>query len=151
MGGHLKTHANAVHLGLRPHLCKECGATFAEAWLLRRHVNSQHSTEAPKFSCPYTGCTATYTTNRSVKMHMIDHTGLRPFPCPYESCDERFKAQSMVNKHIKHAKKHAGHRLASKFIDKHLLPFTCQVEGCVNRYETEVERNRHMEKLHPKD
>ena len=44
------------------------------------------------------------------------------------SCNERFKAQAMVNKHIKTAKKHAGHRLASKFIDDYLLPFTCQVD-----------------------
>ena len=35
--------------------------------------------------------------------------------------------RSFVNQHIKTAKKHAGHRLASKFIDDYLLPFTCQV------------------------
>jgi len=147
----LKVHTNAVHLGLRPHLCKECGATFALVFHLQRHFISQHTTEVPKFSCTYAGCLATYATNNAGKMHLMDHTGLRPFPCPYESCDERFKAQSKVNWHIKTAKKHAGHRLASKFIDKHLLPFTCQVEGCVNRYETEVERDRHTEKLHPKN
>ena len=44
------------------------------------------------------------------------------------SCNESFKAQRFVNRHIKTAKKHAGHRLASKFIDDVLLPFTCQVD-----------------------
>ena len=44
------------------------------------------------------------------------------------SCDERFKAQHAVNRHIKTAKKHAGHRLASTVIDEYLLPFTCQVD-----------------------
>ena len=58
----------------------------------------------------------------------MDHTGERPFPCPYESCSERFKTQWKVNLHIKTAKKHAGHRLASKFLDKYLLPFICQVD-----------------------
>ena len=43
------------------------------------------------------------------------------------SCNEKFKEQHNVNRHIKTAKKHAGHRLASKFIDEYLLPFTCQV------------------------
>jgi len=148
---HLTGHVNAVHLQKRPFLCKDCGATFAVGGTLRMHIKSKHTTNAPRFTCPYTGCPSTYTSNESLKYHLMDHTGLRPFPCPYESCNERFKAQHMVNHHIKTAKKHAGHRLASKFIDKHLLPFTCQVEGCVNRYETEVERNRHMEKLHPKD
>jgi len=147
---YLTAHMDSVHLGKRPFLCKDCGLTFTVISNLYRH-QKLHTTEPPKFTCTYTGCLATYTTNASLKNHLMDHSGLRPFPCPYESCDERFKAQHMVNHHIKTAKKHAGHRLASKFIDKHLLPFTCQVEGCVNRYETEVERNRHMEKLHPKD
>ena len=64
---------------------------------------------------------------KNLKSHMMDHTGERPFPCPYESCEERFKSQSDVNQHIKKAKKHEGHRRASKIIDKYLLPFTCQV------------------------
>jgi len=147
----LTRHVNAVHLGKRPFLCKDCGATFALPEALKIHIKSQHTNEAPVYTCSYTGCSATYASNENLKFHLMDHTGERPFPCPYESCSQRFKAQHLVNHHIKTAKKHAGHRLASKFIDKHLLPFTCQVEGCVNRYETEVERDRHMEKLHPKD
>jgi len=147
----LTRHADAVHLGKRPFLCKDCGATFAQSCQLKSHIKLQHTTDAPRYTCPYNGCLSSYASNRSLKCHLMDHTGLRPFPCPYESCNERFKSQHFVNHHIKTAKKHAGHRLASKFIDKHLLPFTCQVEGCVNRYETEVERDRHMEKLHPKD
>jgi len=148
---HLVRHVDAVHLGKRPFLCKDCGATFALATPLKRHVSTLHTSAPPRYTCPYTGCSATYSSISNLKLHQMDHTGLRPFPCPYESCSERFKAQRLVNHHIKTAKKHAGHRLASKFIDKYLLPFTCQVAGCVNRYETEVERDRHMEKLHTKD
>jgi len=148
---HLTGHVDAVHLGKRPFLCKDCGATFAQSCQLKSHIKLRHTTDAPRYTCPYPGCLSSFTSNKSVNYHLMDHTGLRPFPCPYESCNERFKVQWKVNHHIKTAKKHAGHRLASKFIDKHLLPFTCQVEGCVNRYETEVERDRHMEKLHTKD
>jgi len=149
--GDLKRHTDSIHLGLRPHLCKECGSSFPQLSHLKGHIKSMHTSEAPRYACTHPGCLSTYATLRGLKHHHMDHTGLRPFPCPYASCDERFKSQCKVNRHIKNAKKHAGHRLASKFIDKHLLPFTCQVEGCVNRYETEVERDRHMEKLHPKD
>ena len=124
---YLTAHMDSVHLGKRPFLCKDCGLTFTVISNLYRH-QKLHTTEPPKFTCTYTGCLATYTTNASLKNHLMDHSGLRPFPCPYESCDERFRAQHMVNHHIKTAKKHAGHRLASKFIDKHLLPFTCQVD-----------------------
>jgi len=145
----LKRHVDEVHLAKRPFICGDCGATFALAGALKRHVASKHSSAPPRFACTHPGCSVTVSTQYYLKMHMMDHTGERPFPCPYESCNLRFKCQSDVNRHIKIAKKHAGHRLASKIIDKYLLPFTCQVEGCINRYETEVERDRHMEKLHP--
>jgi len=146
---HLGRHNDAVHLGKRPFVCEEegCGQTFTEADHLKRHIRLKH-TEAPRLPCTHPGCLASFTLAQHLKYHLMDHTGERPFPCPYERCGERFKSQGDVNKHIKKAKKHEGHRKASKIIDKYLLPFTCQVEGCVNRYETAVERDRHMERLH---
>ena len=130
---HLNSHNDAVHLGKRPFVCeeKDCGATFAEAGHLRSHIRSKH-TEAPRLSCTHPGCSATFKQAVSLKYHLMDHTGERPFPCPYESCGERFKAQWQVNTHIKKAKKHEGHRKASKLIDKYLLPFTCQVHTCLD-------------------
>merc|ERR1719193_1993438 len=151
--GHLKQHVEEVHLGLRPFTCEEadCGATFTRAAYLKRHILALHTAARVRHPCSYPGCSASFSRAEILKLHMMDHSGERPFPCPYESCSERFKAQWQVNKHFKYAKRHAGQRLASKFIDKYLLPFTCQVKGCVNRYETEVERDRHMQKLHTKD
>jgi len=146
---HLKGHMDEVHLGKRPFICEDCGATFACKSHLKSHIASKHSIAPPRFACTHPGCSSSFTRPASLRLHVMDHTGARPFPCPYESCSERFKTQALVNKHIKTAKRHAGHRLASKIIDKYLLPFTCQAEGCVNRYETEMERDRHMEKLHP--
>jgi len=147
--GNLKRHVDEVHLGKRPFICGGCGATFAQETDLEGHVAAMHSTAPPRYACTHPGCSATLATTQGLKLHMMDHTGERPFPCPYESCNLRFKCQRDVNYHMKTAKKHAGHRMASKIIDKYLLPFTCQAEGCVNRYESKVERDRHMEKLHP--
>jgi len=146
---HLNSHNDAVHLGKRPFVCEEmdCGATFTKPDHLKNHIRSKH-TAGPGLPCTHPGCLATFKWSRSLKRHMMTHTEERPFPCPYESCGDWFKSQGEVNQHIKRAKKHEGHRKASKIIDKYLLPFTCQVEGCVNRYETEIERDRHMERLH---
>ena len=127
-GSNLKVHVDTVHLGKRPFICGDCGTTFGEAGSLKKHIEAKHSAVAPRYPCTEPGCSATFATTHGLKMHKMDHTGERPFPCPYESCSERFKSQAQANKHIKKAKKHAGHRLASKFLDKHLLPFTCQVD-----------------------
>merc|ERR1712130_1059924 len=143
-GSSLKMHVDQVHLSKR-NLCADCGATFGTAQNLKRHIGTEHSSVTPQYPCSL--CSATYASNAKLLLHMMDHTGepSRTFECPYESCSAKFKAQHMVNKHIRTAKKHSGDRLASES----LRPFSCQVEGCVNKYETELERDRHMEKLHP--
>ena len=81
---HLKGHVDAVHLGKRPFICGDCGATFARVQELKRHVTSKHSAVAPRFACTHPGCSSSFATKASLKLHMMDHTGERPFPCPYE-------------------------------------------------------------------
>ena len=82
--GDLKKHVDAVHLGKRPFICGDCGATFARVQELKRHVTSKHSAVAPRFACTHPGCSSSFTAKASLKLHMMDHTGERPFPCPYE-------------------------------------------------------------------
>ena len=118
-------------MGKRPFVCEEehCGATFTQVSHLKVHIHSMH-TAGPGLPCTHPGCPATFKWASSLKRHMMTHTGERLVPCPYESCGMRFKSQWLANQHIKKAKKHEGHRKASKIIDKYLLPFTCQVHTC---------------------
>ena len=92
------------------------------------NIRRKH-TELSRLPCTHSGCSASFRSAAGLKFHLMDHAGERPFPCPYQSCGERFKSQGDVNKHIKKAKKHEGHRKASKIIEKYLLPFTCQVNN----------------------
>lgn len=137
---HLNGHNDAVHLGKRPFICEEvdCGATFTRAFHLRSHIRSKHS-EVPRLPCTHPGCPATFKRAANLRFHLMDHTGERPFACPYERCGDRFKSQRDVNTHIKKAKKHEGHRKASKIIDKYLLPFTCQVQTCIDYYSRHLQ------------
>ena len=80
----LKRHVDAVHLGKRPFICGDCGATFAQADNLKTHVTSQHSAMPPRYVCTHPGCSSSFTSKPNLKLHMMDHTGERPFPCPYE-------------------------------------------------------------------
>ena len=81
---YLKRHVDTVHLVKRPFICGDCGATFARAGNLKTHVTSQHSATPPRYACTHPGCESSYAHQDKLKLHVMDHTGERPFPCPYE-------------------------------------------------------------------
>ncbi|KAJ3064900.1 hypothetical protein HDU99_004332 [Rhizoclosmatium hyalinum] len=59
-----------------------------------------HSTEKP-FKCTHEGCTNSYSTAYSLKIHVMNHTGERPFECA--KCPMKFKTQQ--NREL-HQRKH---------------------------------------------
>jgi len=44
-----------VHLGLKPHVCTECGDTFADSGKLGRHTTTVHVDAAAAFVCAVCG------------------------------------------------------------------------------------------------
>merc|ERR1719341_2134948 len=62
--GDLNRHVDAVHLGKRPFICGDCGATFARVQELKRHITSKHSAVAPRFACTHPGCSSSFATTR---------------------------------------------------------------------------------------
>ncbi|KAA8495337.1 Zinc finger and BTB domain-containing protein 14 [Porphyridium purpureum] len=51
---HLKEHINAIHRGLRPHVCEICKQTFTRAGNLKQHERQVHSDERP-YACDQCG------------------------------------------------------------------------------------------------
>jgi hypothetical protein len=56
-----------VHLGLKPHACRHCDATFTESGSLKRHLSSVHLGLKPH-ECEW--CEAAYTRLQNLKAHM---------------------------------------------------------------------------------
>jgi uncharacterized Zn-finger protein len=56
-----------VHLGLKPHACSQCEATFARADQLKQHLSSVHLGLKP-FECEW--CVAAYASSAGLKAHM---------------------------------------------------------------------------------
>ena len=56
-----------MHLGLKPHACRQCEAAFADARNLKKHVATVHLGLKPH-ECEW--CVAAYKSSSSLKAHM---------------------------------------------------------------------------------
>ena len=77
----------------RPHMCPECGDSFAQNSALQRHIMS-HTGEKP-FICEI--CGEGFKVNYHLKRHYMVHTGLRPYSC--QDCGEKFSRNSHLKRH----------------------------------------------------
>ena len=105
----------------RPHMCSECGDSFAQNSALQRHIMS-HTGEKP-FTCEI--CGESFKVNYHLKRHYMVHTGLRPYSC--QECGEKFSR----NSHLKrHAMIHTGEK-----------PFPC--DQCGKKFLNSNHLKRH--------
>ena len=94
--GDLKRHMSSVHLGLKPHACSQCEATFTEAGSLRKHVSAVHL-GLKKHACSQ--CEATFAQAVNLKKHVSSvHLGLKPHAC--SQCDATFTEAGNLKKHV---------------------------------------------------
>lgn len=106
----------------RPHMCSECGDSFAQNSALQRHIMS-HTGEKP-FSCEI--CGEAFKVNYHLKRHYMIHTGVRPYSC--QECGEKFSR----NSHLKrHAMIHSGEK-----------PFPCP--QCGKKFLNSNHLKRHL-------
>jgi len=89
----LKFHIDAVHLGIKRHLCQWCPAAFATSSSLNKHILTH--TDERKFKCPF--CEKAFHSKGNLEKHIRTHTGEKPFTC--EVCGKSFSDQSYFVKH----------------------------------------------------
>ncbi|XP_077109352.1 uncharacterized protein LOC143765974 isoform X2 [Ranitomeya variabilis] len=93
----LRLHIN-VHLGIKPHKCRECAMAYRTPADLLRHTRSVHDLEKP-FQCCYCDYSSVEATR--MKIHIRSHTGERPFTCTLCSfaSTDAFKLKRHIRTH----------------------------------------------------
>lgn len=80
--------------------------------------------------CPHPGCNKVCAKAYKLKLHMLSHTGERPYKCPHEGCEWAFTTAYKLKRH---ARGHTGEK-----------PFLCTHEGCGKCFTTAYNLKTHM-------
>ncbi|KAJ8901382.1 hypothetical protein NDN08_007228 [Rhodosorus marinus] len=111
------------------HHCKTCGASYAEAYELKRHWTLLHQ-KTRGWKC--SDCDKTFKQKGHLNEHVrVMHSGRDVFPCPI--CRKSFGAKSKLTRHI--ATVHENHR-----------GFKCNV--CMKKYKEKSYLKQHLRALH---
>lgn len=120
---------------LRPHNCWICGSRFLTQEDLHFHVNSHEGNDPELFKC----LQCSYHCKRwsSLKEHMFNHEGKKPFKC--EECNYSSVYKKDV---IRHSAVHSKEKKRKKELAPKVLEFPCPVCGKV--YPMQKRLTQHM-------
>ncbi|MEQ2280812.1 hypothetical protein AMECASPLE_023793 [Ameca splendens] len=120
---------------LRPHNCWICGSRFLTQEDLRFHIDSHEGNDPELFKC----LQCSYHCKRwsSLKEHMFNHEGTKPFKC--EMCDYSSVYKKDV---LRHSAVHSKEKKRKKELAPKVLEFPCPVCGKV--YPMQKRLTQHM-------
>ncbi|XP_027876179.1 zinc finger protein 335 isoform X2 [Xiphophorus couchianus] len=120
---------------LRPHNCWICGSRFLTQEDLRFHIDSHEGNDPELFKC----LQCSYRCKRwsSLKEHMFNHEGTKPFKC--EECDYSSVYKKDV---IRHSAVHSKEKRRKKELVPKVLEFPCPV--CDKVYPMQKRLTQHM-------
>ncbi|XP_066254693.1 oocyte zinc finger protein XlCOF6-like isoform X7 [Euwallacea similis] len=98
----LERHQRAMHMGLKPFICRYCGRAFTGKDTMKKHERI-HTGEKP-YSCEY--CGKCFRQPGPFAVHLRIHTGERPYQCKF--CKKGFITNQMKKSHIKNCSVRAG-------------------------------------------
>merc|ERR1719394_1017154 len=99
--GGMRYHWRAVHSGLRPFECRDCGATFTRKDSYDSH-QVMHANSKP-YICG--DCGKTFVSGHQKRSHERTHTGERPYQC--STCGRTFAQKHQM---ITHTRIHTGEK-----------------------------------------
>ena len=120
----------AVEAGGKEEFCEYCGSTFANQFILKKHIDNVH---IDKHLCQI--CKVTLQTKTDLIQHLKrDHSQLKPFVC--EICNSAHPFENKLNEHIQ------------RFHEK-LKPFKCEI--CPWAFGRVSSLNKHRRYVHEKE
>ena len=93
---HVKRHIDNTHLGLKNHVCEQCGKQYLNAPSLKIHIRQHHTGERP-YKC--TTCGKDFASRLVWKNHQEIHLDVKLYSCEY--CGKRFAQKVTLMTHIK--------------------------------------------------
>lgn len=99
----LKVHIKRMHSDmaevLRDFQCKLCSKLLGSRAALQRHSKEVHSRNSTVVSCPR--CQKLFQNRSNLKIHMLTHSGVRPFRCINGTCSAAFTTKQCLQFHYK--------------------------------------------------
>jgi len=76
--------------------CETCNQEFSTPLNLKRHVTNLHTVRKFRYKCSL--CEKSFFTPHELNLHILGHTGEKPYPCT--ECPMRFVETAQLNKHF---------------------------------------------------
>ncbi|KNC32711.1 hypothetical protein FF38_02711 [Lucilia cuprina] len=99
----LKAHIKRMHSDvadvLRDFQCNLCSKLLGSRAALQRHAKEVHSRNSTVVSCPR--CQKLFQNRSNLKIHMLTHSGVRPFKCSESECNAAFTTKQCLQFHYK--------------------------------------------------
>lgn len=150
---HMASHATAS----RPHKCDQCDKSFKNPDKLAKHKRLVHGPKR-KLKCPFrnvSDCKKEFKNFASLRIHMVSHSGVKPFKCP--QCSKAFTRRPNLNEHmlthsndypIRCSRCNKGFAYA-RYLKFHQCPMWAQCQDAVNA--TKLSDNDDSQELDAED
>lgn len=94
---------------LRDFQCKLCSKLLGSRAALQRHSKEVHSRNSAVVGCPR--CQKLFQNRSNLKIHMLTHSGVRPFKCIEGECNAAFTTKQCLQFHYKKVHSYAQEQM----------------------------------------